>query len=346
MDLDAYVAEHASEWRRLEQLARRRRLAAEEADELITLYHRAGTHLSAIRSRAADPALVARLSRLVLGARGAITGGGAFSWSVVGRFFTETFPLAVFQAWRWWCTVAVSFTVLAGLLMWYTAGHPEFQRAFLSDDEIQSLVNQDFANYYSQYQAHNFALQVWTNNALVAALCLAAGVYLVPVILALAFNLFNVGLEGGVMIGNGRSDVFFGLILPHGMLELTAVFVAAGTGLRVGWSWVAPGPDRTRGRALAEAARPAMLVALGLAGVLAISGLIEAFVTPSGLPTSIRIAIGVLAWLAFLSYVLVLGGRARQERRSADLPEELGGTTVTTVRATADQRRPVALRVR
>jgi uncharacterized membrane protein SpoIIM required for sporulation len=330
VDLDAYVAEHASEWRRLEQLAGRRRLGAEEADELIALYHRAGTHLSAIRSRAADPALVARLSRLVLTARGAITGGGSFSWAVVGRFFTATFPLAVFQAWRWWCTVATSFTGLAFLMMWYVAGHPEVQRAFLSDAEIQRLVSSDFADYYSQYQAQNFALQVWTNNALVAALCLAAGVYLVPVVLALAYNLFNIGLQGGVMIGNGRADVFFGLIVPHGLLELTAVFVAAGTGLRVGWSWIAPGPHRTRGRALAETARPAMLVALGLVGVLAVSGLIEAFVTPSGLPTSLRIAIGGLAWIGFLAYVLVLGGRAQRRRRSADLAEELSAPGVPT----------------
>jgi uncharacterized membrane protein SpoIIM required for sporulation len=339
VDLDAYVAEHASEWRRLEQLAGRRRLAAEEADELIALYHRAGTHLSAIRSRAADPALVARLSRLVLTARGAITGGGTFSWAVVGRFFTTTFPLAVFQAWRWWSAVAVSFTALAFAMMWYVAGHPDVQRAFMSDREIQQLVNSDFANYYSQYQAQNFALRVWTNNALVAALCLAAGVYLFPVVLALAYNLFNIGLQGGVMIGNGRADVFFGLIVPHGLLELTAVFVAAGTGLRVGWSWIAPGPDRTRGRALAETARPAMLVALGLAGVLAISGLIEAFVTPSGLPTSVRIAIGVLAWLGFLAYVLVLGGRAHRARRSADLPEDLSAPA-------APYSRPAALSVR
>ena len=55
-------------------------------------------------------------------------------------------------------------------------------------------------------------------------------------------NVLNVGVIGGVMIGNGRSDVFFGLILVHGMLELTCVFVAAGVGLRVAWAWIAPGP--------------------------------------------------------------------------------------------------------
>jgi uncharacterized membrane protein SpoIIM required for sporulation len=331
VDLDAYVAEHAGEWRRLEQLARQRRPDPAAADEMIALYQRAGTHLSVIRSRAADPALVARLSRIVLTARGAITGGGAFSWTTVGRFFTVTFPLAVFQSWRWWCAVATSFTVLCFALMWYLASHPDFQHALLSEGQIQQLVNSDFVDYYSEYQPQNFALEVWTNNALIAALCLASGVLLVPVFLALGYNLLNVAVDGGVMIAAGRADVFFGLIVPHGLLELTAVFVAAGTGLRVGWSWIAPGPLRTRGAALGETARSAMLVALGLAGVLAVSGLIEAFVTPSGLPTVIRIGIGALAWGGFLAYVVVLGGRASRARRSADLAEEFNQATVPTV---------------
>src|SRR5688500_8353299 len=55
VDLDAYVAEHAGEWRRLDNLSGRRRLTAAEADELVVLYQRAATHLSAIRSRSPDP---------------------------------------------------------------------------------------------------------------------------------------------------------------------------------------------------------------------------------------------------------------------------------------------------
>src|SRR6266487_2043656 len=153
MDLDAYVAEHAAQWRRLEHLSSKRRLGAPEVDELISLYQRTGTHLSVIRSRSPDPALVARLSRIVLAARGAITGGSAFSWKTVGRFFTATFPLAVLQAWRWWTAVGVGFTALSFLMMYYVAGHPDVQAAFFSDSEIKAIVDSEFASYYSENQA-------------------------------------------------------------------------------------------------------------------------------------------------------------------------------------------------
>jgi uncharacterized membrane protein SpoIIM required for sporulation len=331
VDLDAYVAEHAGEWRRMEQLSGRRRLSAEEVDELIALYQRAATHLSMIRSRSPDPALVARLSRMVLTARAAITGGSRFSWRTVGRFFTVTFPLEAYRARRWWITVAVAFTAFSMGLAAYVAGHPDVARAFFSEAEIDQLVNSDFANYYSQYQPQNFALLVWANNAWLSAQCLASGILIVPVIYLLAGNALNLGVVGGVMIGNGHSGDFFGLILPHGLLELTAVFVAAGAGLRIGWAWIAPGQHRTRGRALAETARSAMVVALGLVGVLAVSGLLEAFVTPSGLPTVLRIGLGVICWLGFLGYVFLLGASAAAKGESADLEADLREAPVPTV---------------
>jgi uncharacterized membrane protein SpoIIM required for sporulation len=123
------------------------------------------------------------------------------------------------------------------------------------------------------------------------------------------------------MIGAGAGDTFFTYIAPHGLLELTCVFVGAGVGLRVGWAWVAPGPDRTRGQALAERARSGMLVALGLALALLVAGLVEAYVTPSPLPAAIRIGIGAVAWLGFLAYALVAGAAAHRRAASADVPD-------------------------
>lgn len=324
MDLDAYVAEHAAEWRRLEHLARRRRVTAAEADELVALYQRAATHLSAVRSRSPDPALVARLSGLVLAARNAITGAPAFSWRTVGRFFTATFPLSVYRAWPWWSAVATTFSLVAFGIMGYVVANPDVVRLFVDDETITKMVQSEFVGYYSEFQAQNSTLRVWTNNAVLTAECLAGGVLILPVVVVLFYNAFNVGLTGGVMIAYGRGDVFFGLIIPHGLLELTAVFIGAGVGLRIGWAWIAPGPLRTRGRALVEAAQEGMLVALGLVVVLLVSGILEGFLTPSALPMLIKDVIGALVWLAFLAYVVILGRAAQLEGVSTELPEELG----------------------
>jgi uncharacterized membrane protein SpoIIM required for sporulation len=322
VDLDAYVAEHAGEWRRLEELLGRRRLTGAESDELIALYQRTATHLSAIQSRSPDPALIGRLSRLVARARAAVTGSTTLSWLRVSRFFTVGFPVAVYRAWPWWCGVATAFSLVSfGMIGWF-GSHPQLAAKLLPESTIQQLVQNDFADYYKENPAQDFAAEVWTNNALLTALCLFAGVLIVPVIYVLLQNAVNVGEVGGIMVAYGKADVFWGLITPHGLLELTAVYVAAGAGLRIGWSWVAPGRGRTRAQALAETSRAAALIAMGLVIVLAISGVIEAFVTPSGLPTAVRIGIGVFAFGSFLTYVFVVGGRAARAGETGDL--ELG----------------------
>ena len=116
----------------------------------------------------------------------------------------------------------------------------------------------------------------------------------------------------------GEGDTFFLYILPHGLLELTAVFVAAAAGLRIFWAWIAPGP-RTRGQALAEDARSLFTVAIGLVFVLLVSGVIEGFVTPAPWPWWLKIGIGALALGAFVAYFLVLGRRAVLAGETGDL---------------------------
>lgn len=318
MDLDAYVAAHEAQWRRLESLVGRRRLSGAEVDELVMLYQRAATNLSVVQTRSPDAVLIGRLSTLVARARAAVTGASAPAWKDAVDFFTITFPVAVFRSWRWWCGVATIFSLVSFTLIGYVAAHPRVQAQLATPAEIRRIVGHDFASYYSDGAAGSFAAHVWTNNALIAAGTLVFGVLLLPAVYLLFQNSVNVGVIGGLMVGNGHSAEFFGLISPHGILELTAVFVAAGAGLRLGWTWIDPGP-RPRGQALAEETRAAVSIALGLVVVLAVSGAIEAFVTPSGLPTWARIGIGVLAEAGFLGYVLALGGRAARAGLTGDV---------------------------
>ena len=61
--------------------------------------------------------------------------------------------------------------------------------------------------------------------------------------------------------------------------------------------------------------------AVGLAAVLLVSGLIEALVTPSPLPTFVRVGIGVLAEAAFLTYIVYFGRRASLAGETGDLED-------------------------
>jgi uncharacterized membrane protein SpoIIM required for sporulation len=331
VDIDAYIAAHQGEWDRLDTLLRRNRLTGAEADEFVDLYQRAATHLSVVRSQAPDPALVGHLSSLVARARSDVTGSAAPRWRDATRFLVATFPAAVWRS-RWWAiSVAAAFVLVSVALGWWVATHEAVQASIATPEQIRQLVDHDFASYYSDHAASAFAFEVWTNNAWIAALCITLGGFFgLPVIFLQFQNALNVGAAGGLMAAHGKLGLFFGLILPHGLLELTAVWVAGGVGLRLGWTLIDPGPRR-RGEAFAAEGRAAMVVALGLILVLLVSGVIEAFVTPSGLPTWARIAIGLCAWSAFVAWIAVLGRRAAQAGVTGDLDEELRGAVLPSV---------------
>lgn len=320
MDVDAFVATHRGTWDRLEELLKRRqRLSGPEIDELVDLYQKVSTQLSTVRSASGDPALVGRLSTLVARARSAVTGEHAPLWRHFIHFWTVSFPVVAYRSWRWWLGATLGSMAVAVAVGVWVMHSPELQSVIGTPDEIAHLVNEDFENYYSEHPAAAFALHVWINNSWVAAQCIIFAILLgLPIPYVLFMNAANVGVAGGLMIAAGRGDVFFGLILPHGLLELTAVFLAAGAGMRLGWKVIDPG-DRPRAQVLAEQGRAVMSVAGGLVAVLLVSGLIEALVTPSPLPTFARIGIGVSVEALFLAYVLILGRRGVAANESGDI---------------------------
>lgn len=318
MDLDAYVAQHHREWERLEELSRQARLSGGEADELVDRVQQVSTHLSVIRSSAPDASLVGHLSGVLARARARTVGTRTTSWRGLIGFFTTTFPAALYGARRWWVGTALANVAVGLVIGWWLVQHPSVESSLLSPAEINQLVNVDFEHYYSEFAASHFALRVWTNNAWVAMLCIALGGLGLPVIYLLWQNVLNVAVIGSIMVSHDRGALFFGLILPHGLLELTAVFVAAGSGLRIFWAWIDPGP-MSRVQALGARGREAATVALGLVAVLLVTGVIEAFVTPSGLPTWARLAIGILAEVLFVLYVFVLGRRVHRRGLTGDV---------------------------
>jgi uncharacterized membrane protein SpoIIM required for sporulation len=322
VDVDAYVAAHNAEWLRLEYLINRSsKLRGAEIDELVELYQRAATHLSVVRSASPDPTVIGRLSSLVAQGRAAVTGAQAPLWRDVARLITVSFPAVVYRL-RWQvigCAVLGNlFALVVGI---WIAKNPEVQASIGTPRSIQNLVDHDFANYYTEHDAGAFAFQVWVNNVWVSALALIGGILLgIPTLISLLVNQLILGLVGGLMFAHGKGDVFFGLILPHGLLELTAVYVACGAGFKLGWTIIDPGP-RPRGQALAEEGRAAMSIVLGLIGVLLVSGAIEGFVTGYVHLTWLRIGIGVLAELAFLAYIWFFGRRATRQGDTGDITD-------------------------
>ncbi|HKJ12647.1 MAG TPA: stage II sporulation protein M [Ornithinimicrobium sp.] len=322
MDVDALIARRRGAWERLARLSKARRLSGAEVDELLDEYGRTATDLSLVRSTAPDPALVGYLSAVLARARVRSSSSRTLGWSSLAGFFVEVFPAALYRM-RWWWGVTALINVVLGLALGaWLVQNPVVENTLISTAEIQQLVDADFENYYSENPASSFAAQVWVNNAWVAAQCIALGVLGLPVLYVLWQNISNVAVIASLMHAEGRGSLFWGLITPHGLLELTAIFVAAGVGLRLFWSWVDPGP-RTRWSSLAQEGRTAAGVSMGLVVVLLISGLIEAFVTPSPLPTWARVAVGVVALALFLLYVFTLGRWAVRAGRTGDVQDSM-----------------------
>ena len=318
MDLDAYSAAHRNEWDRLDALASKRSLSGVEADELIDRYQAGATQLSAIKTTAGSTRQGDRLSVTLSKSRLRFTSASTNVLSQLPRFFVLQLPAALYRL--RWLTLAVAVVTFLVAALWaaWVLSDPQVLANLGDEAELRQLAEEDFANYYSDNPAASFAGQVWTNNAWIAAQCIAFGITGVWVPYVILSNAQNLGLNAAVLFSFGEGDTFFLYIAPHGMLELTAIFVAAAGGLRIFWAWVAPG-KRTRGQALAEDGRALFTVAIGLVFVLLVAGILEGFVTPQPWPWPVKIGLGAAALGAFLFYMLFVGGRAYRAGETGDL---------------------------
>src|SRR3954451_8520967 len=184
MDLDRFIVRNAGAWRRLEDLtvrARRsgqRALAPAEVDELVALYQRTGAQLSHARAYYDDPGLTSRLTTLVASANAAIYGSKRGSIRSLGRFFTETFPAAVYVNRRFIAAAAaLMFVPALAVGTWLSTSDRALDVA-VPKEEQAALLQTEFEDYYSSAPAAEFSTHVLVNNIQVSFLAFALGVFL------------------------------------------------------------------------------------------------------------------------------------------------------------------------
>jgi uncharacterized membrane protein SpoIIM required for sporulation len=318
VDIDRFMAENRSMWDRLDYLTwHSKKLSGPEIRELSVLYQRTAGQLAYAQAHFSDAQVIAALTGRVTGTYAVLYGTRRHTWRTIGRFFTETFPLTVWES-RWFLLVSALALFVPALAagVWVDHSHAALN-AIMPAAVRDAYVNHDFSHYYSSEPSVDFATQVYLNNVEVAAEAFAGGIaFGLGTLLALFNNGLNVGAAGGLFYAAHRPAEFWGLITPHGLLELTSVVLAGAAGLRLGWALVYPG-DYPRSVALGRAGPQAFVLVMGTVLTLAVAGSIEGFVTGSDLPTAVRVGIGVAVELTFLTWV-VLFGRAARARRARD----------------------------
>ncbi|MCR2828476.1 stage II sporulation protein M, partial [Microbacterium sp. zg.Y909] len=265
------------------------------------------------------------LSTLLSRARLRLTGTPDNVLRQMPRFFLRQLPAALYRLRYTTLVIAIGFVAVAALVAAWVARDPAALASMGSQAQLQQYAENDFTQYYSENPAAVFAGTVWTNNAWIAAQCVLFGITGLWPVMVLVQNAVGVGTAAAVLFAFDRGDVFLLHIAPHGLLELTSIFVAGAAGLHIFWAWVAPG-RRGRGEAVAAAGRSLATVAIGLVFALALSGLIEGFVTAQPWPWPLKIGIGAAALAVFLVYMLVVGGRAQRLGETGDLTEYESGT--------------------
>jgi uncharacterized membrane protein SpoIIM required for sporulation len=147
------------------------------------------------------------------------------------------------------------------------------------------------------------------HNTTIGLKCFAFGLLVVPGLFVTMFNSAYLGAAFGYMarpeVAEGRH--FFQFVTAHGPLELTAIVLSAGAGLRLGVGWLIT-HGWTRAASLRKTAAEATPL-MGAAMILFfLAALIEGFVSPSGLSYRwVKAPIAVFTAGLLMFYFVVLG---------------------------------------
>lgn len=310
-----FVERRQAGWKRLETLldaAARKgvgRLDPGDVSELGTLYRWVTSDLAFAQGRTYDPTLVAYLNRLTARAHAVVYAGASEGgFARVLRFFDRTFPMEV-HASRVPILISVALFCGSAALAYYLIHSQPLDAYVLLPPELiepihKGLHAQNFVPNQQLLGSPTMAAWIMQNNIRMAFFAFAGGITLgIVTVYLLLFNGLMLGGAAAMYTDAGFGRDFWATVAPHGIIELTAVQIAAGAGLLIAAGILAPGQLRRRD-ALRRNARRAGILIMGVASMLVVAATIEGFFSPQNYPEQARLLFGATTAVAMLLYYL------------------------------------------
>jgi len=297
-----------------------------EIPAFATRYREVAADLARARTYGVDARVIDYLERIVSAGHNALYRARGRRRAPVGRYLFRDFPAAVVQSWR---HVGAAFVLFAvPTVIGYGVIRAQPNRA----EELVPPVLVSRAEQAAEHQARGvgyaesrkedlpvIASAIISNNVLIAFWAFAGGVLLgLPTVWVLVKNGLALGMGFGVFVNHHAGGYLATFIAGHGVLELTAIFIAAGAGFRVAGALLVPG-DRTRGDALVLEGRIAARMIGAVVCLLALAGTIEGLLSASDAAPAYKFAVSA-ASVVLLACYFASGWIYLRSRASAAAP--------------------------
>jgi uncharacterized membrane protein SpoIIM required for sporulation len=304
-------------WTKLEALLNQsakdglKSLTRSELQELSLLYRQTAADLAAIREDRGSVHFARYVNQLLVRAHNTIYSGRRASPKTIFSFFWDTYP-STFRRNLKHCLLSVLIFLVAGAVgAVLTYQNPDFKVKILGPEMVETIDRHEMWTHSIVGIKPLASSAIMTNNMSVSFTTFAFGITAgVGTIYMMAFNGLKIGVIGMACHLSGMSLQFWSFVAPHGVLELPAIFIAGGAGLRIAQGLLFPG-ILPRRESLARAGLEAVQLVLGTIPILIIAGLIEAFVSPTGLPIPLKFSMAGALFVLLAAYLFGLSRESK-----------------------------------
>ncbi len=278
-------------------------LSRSELRELGLLYRQTATDLSAVRGDASSVQQSRYLNQLLGRAHNAIYSGQKKTLGGVWRFYRSEYP-RIFRRFLPYTAVATAIFVVGAIAgVSFSLANPDYMRDFLGPAMMSTIERREMWTHSIVSIKPQASSLIMTNNLSVSFMAFASGIMAgLGTLYMMFFNGIMLGVIGTACAIYGMSVKLWSFVSPHGVLELPAIFIAGGAGLRLARALLFPGV-LSRRDSLAVGGTEAVRLLVGVIPMLVVAGTIEAFFSPSATPAALKFGAAAALFTLLIAYL-------------------------------------------